>query len=462
MAISQGLLVLLLINSLGNKVYFQQNLQKRSLENYSAESCQNQLNQELNSHLWVMHTNPPVYFFGTIHVPYTKVWDYIPSNSKRAFKTAKNVYFELDLTDQSNLRTLEQCKSLPRGIKLRDMLPPSMYKRIKTHLSYVRGKLSKWITFEQTFTGLNPLRLYQQMTKSWRKKRPIWIMLLLGKLTEYNVKMIAQGLPVLDTYLMQEALSNHKKLGSIETVKEQCQVLNKLNNSKAIFALNQTLILHEKMRRGEQNLPVTTKQLVYHYNCGDLNEVLFSQEASGMANMANISETNSFQKEQKKRFEEDMKEELFFKRNKKMAKRILKIIIEEPKKIKFFALGAGHFIGNNSIISILQSQGYKITHLKASDPLPRYGPDRNAKDCKLKKKKRGRKNGGKQKRKRFRSRKACSNVIQREQLVTKPKTTLCTSCQTPMPTGLKKAFSSSISGHGHQLWMVTLVLVVFF
>ena len=189
-------------------------------------------NRELNSHLWVMHTKPPVYFFGTIHVPYTKVWDYIPSNSKRAFKTAKNVYFELDLTNQSNLRTLEHCKSLPRGIKLRDVLPPSMYKRIKTHLSYIRGELSKWTTFEQTFTGLKPLRLYQQMTKSWRKRRPIWIMLLLGKLTEYNVKMIAQGLPVLDTYLMQEALSNHKKLGSIETVKEQCQVLNKLNNSK--------------------------------------------------------------------------------------------------------------------------------------------------------------------------------------------------------------------------------------
>jgi uncharacterized protein YbaP (TraB family) len=179
-----------------------------------------------------MDQNPPVYFFGTIHVPYTKVWDHIPTNSKRAFKTAHNVYFELDLTDQKNLKTLEQCKYLPRGVKLRDEIPPTLYKRIKTHLSYIRGQLSEWITYEQKLTGINPLRLYQQMTKGWRKKRPIWIMLLLGKLTEYNVKMIAQGLPVLDTYLMQEAVSGHKMLGSIETVEEQCQVLNKLNNSK--------------------------------------------------------------------------------------------------------------------------------------------------------------------------------------------------------------------------------------
>ena len=106
------------------------------------------------------------------------------------------------------------------------------------------------------------------------------------------------------------------------------------------------------MRRGEQNLPVTTKQLVYHYNCGNLKEVLFSQETSGIANLANNSETNSFEKEQKKRFEEDMKEELFFKRNKKMAKRIVKIINEEPKKIKFFALGAGKSFGNNPVLSV--------------------------------------------------------------------------------------------------------------
>ncbi len=172
-------------------------------------------------------------------MPYTKVWDYIPLNSKRAFKTAKNVYFELDLTDQNNLKTLEQCKSLPHGVKLRDVLPTTLYKRIKKHLSYIRGKLSEWITFEQKLMGLNPLQLYQRMTKNWHKTRPIWIMLLLDKLTEYYVKLIAQGQPVLDTYLMQEALSSYKKLGSIETVEEQCQVLNKLNNSKVKLTIFQ-------------------------------------------------------------------------------------------------------------------------------------------------------------------------------------------------------------------------------
>ena len=186
----------------------------------------------MNSFLWVMDRNPPVYFFGTIHVPYTKVWDYIPLNSKRAFKIVNNMYFELDLTDQENLNTLEKCKSLPNGVKLREVLPTTLYKRIKVHLSYIRGKISKWISPEQRLMGLNPLQLYQQLTKNWHKKRPIWLMLLLDKLTEFDIKILAERVSVLDTYLMREALSNHKKLGSIETVEEQCSALNKLNNSK--------------------------------------------------------------------------------------------------------------------------------------------------------------------------------------------------------------------------------------
>ena len=116
---------------------------------------------------------------------------------------------------------------------------------------------------------------------------------------------------------------------------------NKCISIQVILALKQTLILHEKVRRGEQNLPFSTEQLIYHYNCGDLKDVLLSQEASSIANLENISETSSFQKEQARNFEEYMKEELFFKRNRKMAKRIAKIVKQEPKRSMLFAVGAG-------------------------------------------------------------------------------------------------------------------------
>ena len=34
------------------------------------------------TNLWRVNTQPPSYFFGTIHVPYTLVWDGIAENAK--------------------------------------------------------------------------------------------------------------------------------------------------------------------------------------------------------------------------------------------------------------------------------------------------------------------------------------------------------------------------------------------
>ena len=41
----------------------------------------------------MIENEPPSYFFGTIHVPYTRVWDAIPDNTKVAFARANRVFF---------------------------------------------------------------------------------------------------------------------------------------------------------------------------------------------------------------------------------------------------------------------------------------------------------------------------------------------------------------------------------
>lgn len=47
-----------------------------------------------------------------------------------------------------------------------------------------------------------------------------------------------------------------------------------------VFALNQTLHHQESLRAGEQSTPYTTDDLIKHYNCGDLNAVIFSQDTA--------------------------------------------------------------------------------------------------------------------------------------------------------------------------------------
>ena len=101
------------------------------------------------SFLWEIETNPPSYFFGTIHVPYTRVWDAIPLNAKKAFARSHKIYFELDLSDHSTLSALSACQLLPKGMHLSQVLPSDLYLRVKLHLDYVKNSMPDWITKDQ-------------------------------------------------------------------------------------------------------------------------------------------------------------------------------------------------------------------------------------------------------------------------------------------------------------------------
>ncbi|XP_009579783.1 PREDICTED: metalloprotease TIKI2-like, partial [Fulmarus glacialis] len=147
---------------------------------------------ELNSFLWTIRRDPPAYLFGTIHVPYTRVWDFIPDNSKAAFHASSSVYFELDLTDPYTISGLAS--------------------------SDQRGK------------GLYADYLFNAIAGNWERKRPVWVMLMVNSLTETDIR--SRGVPVLDLYLAQEAERMKKTTGAVERVEEQCHPLNGLNFSQ--------------------------------------------------------------------------------------------------------------------------------------------------------------------------------------------------------------------------------------
>ena len=110
-----------------------------------------------------------------------------------------------------------------------------------------------------------------------------------------------------------------------------------------VTALNQTLTLHENIRRGKAAVTHSTRKLIYHYNCGDLSKVLSSQDMPNMVNLEN-STFSSSDVEETRKFDEYLREELLYKRNKRMTKRVLQRILEEPHESFFFAFGAGGFL----------------------------------------------------------------------------------------------------------------------
>ncbi|KAK1787264.1 hypothetical protein P4O66_002774 [Electrophorus voltai] len=196
-----------------------------------SSSCElNRQQSELNSFLWTIKRDPPSYFYGTIHVPYTRVWDYIPENSKKAFQESNIVYFELDLTDPYTISALTKCQLLPQGENLQDVLPRDLYRRLKRHLDYVKHMMPLWMTADQRGRGLYADYLFNAIAGNWERKRPVWVMLMVNSLTEADVK--TRGVPVLDLYLAQEAERMKKSTGAVEKVEEQCLPLNGLNFSQ--------------------------------------------------------------------------------------------------------------------------------------------------------------------------------------------------------------------------------------
>ncbi|XP_030063410.1 metalloprotease TIKI2 isoform X2 [Microcaecilia unicolor] len=312
---------------------------------------------DMNSFLWTIKRDPPAYLFGTIHVPYTRVWDFIPENSKRAFQDSTRVYFELDLTDPYTISALASCQMLPHGKNLQDVLPGDLYLRLKRHLEYVKLMLPHWMSPDQKGKGLYADYLFNAIAGNWERKKPVWVMLMVNSLTEMDVR--SRGVPVLDLYLAQEAERMRKKTGAVEKVEEQCHPLNGLNFSQVLFALNQTLLQHESLRAGSFQAPYTTEDLIKHYNCGDLNAVIFSHDSSQLPNFINTT-LPPHEQVTAQEIDSYFRQELIYKRNERMAGRVMSLLKENAGKSFFFAFGA--------------AQEQILTHLQKSPQLQLHLP----------------------------------------------------------------------------------------
>ncbi|XP_006015810.1 metalloprotease TIKI2 isoform X1 [Alligator sinensis] len=321
---------------------------------------------DLNSFLWTIRRDPPAYLFGTIHVPYTRVWDFIPENSKAAFQASSGVYFELDLTDPYTISGLASCQMLPHGENLQDVLPRELYRRLKRHLEYVKLMLPHWMTPDQRGKGLYADYLFNAIAGNWERKRPVWVMLMVNSLTETDIR--SRGVPVLDLYLAQEAERMKKTTGAVERVEEQCHPLNGLNFSQVLFALNQTLLQHESLRAGSLQAPYTTEDLIKHYNCGDLNAVIFNHDTSQLPNFINTT-LPPHEQVTAQEIDSYFRQELIYKRNERMGKRVMALLKENMDKSFFFAFGAGHFLGNNTVIDVLRQAGFEVEHTPAGQPI---------------------------------------------------------------------------------------------
>ncbi|KAJ7332748.1 hypothetical protein JRQ81_014928 [Phrynocephalus forsythii] len=131
-----------------------------------------------------------------------------------------------------------------------------------------------------------------------------------------------------------------------------------------LFALNQTLLQHESLRAGSLQAPYTTEDLIKHYNCGDLNAVIFNHDTSQLPNFINTT-LPPHEQVTAQEIDSYFRQELIYKRNERMGKRVMALLKENTDKSFFFAFGAGHFLGNNTVIDVLRQAGFEVEHIPA-------------------------------------------------------------------------------------------------
>ena len=134
----------------------------------------------------------------------------------------------------------------------------------------------------------------------------------------------------------------------------------------------------EGIRLGNSHAIFGLDELVQHYRNGNLDAVYFNQDAVlfpslSRATEAAQSESAKLSNERDRQIADDIdsyfKEHMIVQRNTRMAERVINLLVNQPKASFFFAFGAEHFVGENTVLDIVRSAGFKIKHISPDEQI---------------------------------------------------------------------------------------------
>lgn len=268
--------------------------------------------------LWRIEGTKPSYVFGTIHLSNPEVTTLTPATNK-AIESADALFTEIpmDMADQ-----FKASMAMMGRESLAQILPKDLYARAEAELKRINPQL--------TLQPLDSLK--------------IWALSMMIALLEEQMKN-PTAMP-LDAILFAKAKNAGKEVGGIETLDEQIKLFDVFSNEDQIVMLRATLDDMERARK-EGRTPLAEMRKAYL--SGDL-EVLDKSLNEWMTSIEPALLTRFMEK-------------LFTKRNHSMAERIGAKIKAAPDKSQFFAVGAGHLIGDEGVLKLLEKQGFKVTRV---------------------------------------------------------------------------------------------------
>lgn len=274
--------------------------------------------------LWEVQGNgAKAYLFGSIH---SGNHDMYPVSRKvmEHFAEAQEVYFEIESEDSKGQKYLEEKRYHRDGRTLKDDLGEGDYGALKR-------VMDGFGIPEETYRNYRPWAAY--------------LFLSMNPLEAERGSYLG-----VESYLTQKAVLAGKPIGQIESIPLQTDLLSNYREEDYLLLLRAQI--EEVARYGFARMDRGLTRLQDLWIRGDeegLNETLEGETPE----------------------ERRYNEMLLGERNRYMARRIEEILGREEKKTVFIVVGAAHLTPEDSVLSILKNQGYKVKHLGRGDVLPR-------------------------------------------------------------------------------------------
>ncbi|WP_373834430.1 TraB/GumN family protein [Bacteroides heparinolyticus] len=273
--------------------------------------------------LWKISGNgleKPSYVFGTYHLSPLGIKDSIAALPQAVNETTQ-VYGEVVMSEMMSpafMQSMQQQMMMPKDSTLQSLFTPEQYEEV--------GKVIKenMMVDIAMLAQLKPAAITQQLA----------VILYMRHTPGFNPQ------EQLDNYFQQQAQQQGKKVGGLETVQSQIDILF---NSQTLK--RQAELLH-CMAHDIDRTVGQVKRVIAAYEKQDLNVVLqLLAERRGDACDPLPGEM----------------EALIDNRNKAWAEKMPAIMSEAPT---LFVVGAGHLPGDNGLLNLLQQQGYTLEALK--------------------------------------------------------------------------------------------------
>jgi len=262
-----------------------------------------------NSLLWEISGNgieKPSFLYGTMHAVCETN---INENVLKAFEQTNQLYLEIDMDDPNLQATMMNKMMMENGVTISSLVSEEESKIIDTFLKENVGFSLKTI---DTFKPFMISSMY------------------LPKLLDCPMKAV-------DMELMKIATEQNEEVLGLETIESQLIIFDKIPYKIQV----------EEILKTAKNNMVKDKE--------EMNKMLSIYKNENIEKMLELS------LESENKIFAEYTDDLLTKRNKNWIPTIEKVTKEKPT---LFAVGAAHLAGDNGVIKLLRTKGYKVEAVK--------------------------------------------------------------------------------------------------